>query len=271
MSNIFQVVSYNVLANCYVYPKRYSHIDPDHLRWEKRKIALLKRLESFKAEIICLQEVEKEAFALFERSLSETGYEGLYAQKGQQKPDGCAVFFKQEKLRFKSHRTIYYHDGGVTADSGHLAMLLHFESASGTIGLANTHLKWDRGGKPKQQHLGYRQIKELLNRYMLTDQVADHWILCGDFNAQPDSAIIEELRSHGFEDAYKGQEQCTANPNRRAKRIDYIFHSPGLRARPAKLMEIDDFTPLPSATEPSDHLAIMATIEAAFGASAIAN
>jgi len=37
-----------------------------------------------------------------------------------------------------------------------------------------------------------------------------------------------------------------------------------LRAEPARLMEIDDLTPLPSAEEPSDHLAILATFRKAW-------
>jgi hypothetical protein len=40
-----------------------------------------------------------------------------------------------------------------------------------------------------------------------------------------------------------------------------VFHTAGLRAEPAKLMEIDDLTPLPSAGEPSDHLALVAAFE----------
>src|SRR6266508_2848668 len=87
------------------------------------------------------------------------------------------------------------------------------------------------------------------------------WIVCGDLNAQSDSPVVKELVSSGFVDAYAGREQATCNPNRRAKRIDYIFHTSALRSEPAKLMEIDDLTPLPSADEPSDHLARVAAFE----------
>jgi hypothetical protein len=73
--------------------------------------------------------------------------------------------------------------------------------------------------------------------------------------------VVRELVDSGLVDAYAGREQATCNQNRKAKRMDYIFHTPGLKAEPAKLMEIDDLTPLPSADEPSDHLALVAAIE----------
>src|SRR5438128_9555467 len=107
MSYALQIVSYNVLANAYAYPKRYAHIDPKILDWSNRKPALAKRLDRFSADFICLQEVEKDAFSLFEQTLREKGYKGLYAQKRQDKPDGCAVFYKEENLKFENHRILY--------------------------------------------------------------------------------------------------------------------------------------------------------------------
>jgi hypothetical protein len=62
-------------------------------------------------------------------------------------------------------------------------------------------------------------------------------------------------------DAYRGREdQRTCVANRRARRIDHLFHTPDLRARPGDLTAIGP-SPLPSAAAPSDHL----TIRARFG------
>nr|MDJ0705182.1 hypothetical protein [Leptolyngbyaceae cyanobacterium MO_188.B28] len=72
--------------------------------------------------------------------------------------------------------------------------------------------------------------------------------------------LIKELLKNNLMDVYANKEQPTCNPNWRAKRIDYIFHSTNIASKPAKLMEIDDITPLPSEVEPSDHLAIMALL-----------
>jgi endonuclease/exonuclease/phosphatase family metal-dependent hydrolase len=73
---------------------------------------------------------------------------------------------------------------------------------------------------------------------------------------------VAALREAGLTDAYAGREQqktCVAN--RRARRIDYLFHTPDLRARPVEPPVIEDTSPLPSAEEPSDHLAIRAAFE----------
>jgi endonuclease/exonuclease/phosphatase family metal-dependent hydrolase len=142
-------------------------------------------------------------------------------------------------------------------------LIISFECAWGVIRVANTHLRWGQEAKSPEEHIGYRQISELIDERFKPDQAAYAWIVCGDLNAQSGDPVVRELVSNGFADAYKGREQATCNPNRRAKRIDYIFHTPALRAEPARLMEIDDLTPLPSADEPSDHLAIMATFRKA--------
>lgn len=264
MAQSFNLASYNILADAYIRPEWYPLVEPEVLRWDKRKFALAEKVARLAADIVCLQEVEPDAYALLELSLSAAGYAGVYAQKGQGRPDGCATFFRQPGPRFISSETVYYHDGlGGDPDSGHLALLCSFESEWGVIKVANTHLRWDKEGKPPEAHIGYRQIRELLNDHFKTHQAAYAWIICGDLNAQPDSPVVQELTSSGFLDAYKGREQNTCNPNRRAKRIDYIFHTAGLRAEPTRLIEIDGLTPLPSAAEPSDHLAVVA----AFGKS----
>jgi hypothetical protein len=58
-------------------------------------------------------------------------------------------------------------------------------------------------------------------------------------------------------DAYAKLPQAfTANANGRKKRIDFILYSDDFGATPAPIAPIGDDTPLPSDTEPSDHLPI---------------
>ena len=262
MGRSFSITSYNVLADSYVKPQWYPNVDPEVLRWDRRKFALAERVARLDADIVCLQEVEADAYALLERSLVANGYSGVYAKKRRDKPDGCAMFFREEWLRFASADMLYYRDGrrGVP-DSGHLALIISFECEWGVIRVAATHLRWGQENKSPEDHIGYRQIRELIDERFKPDQTAYAWIVCGDLNAQSGDPVVRELVSNGFLDAYAGREQATCNPNRKAKRIDYIFHTSGLIAEPARLMEIDDHTPLPSADEPSDHLAIMAAFE----------
>jgi mRNA deadenylase 3'-5' endonuclease subunit Ccr4 len=250
------------LADSYVRAEWYPNVDPEILRWDRRSLALAERVARLGADIVCLQEVEADAYALLELSLGVEGYEGVYAKKGCGKPDGCAMFFRQGWLRCAGWETIYYRDGlRGGPDSGHLALVNSFVFEWGVVRVATTHLRWEREDKSPEEHPGYRQIRELINEHFKPDQSAYAWVICGDLNAQSDSAVFNELVSNGFIDAYAGHEQDTCNPNRRSKRIDYIFHTAGLLAEPARLMEIDDLTPLPSSDEPSDHLAIVARLE----------
>lgn len=272
MAQSLSIASYNVLADSYVNPKWYPNVDPEILRWDRRKFALAERVARLDANVICLQEVEADAYALLERSLGAEGYNGVYAKKGSDKPDGCAMFFRQEGLCFVGADTLYYHDGGPgVPDSGHLALVISFECEWGIIRVATTHLRWGQDNKPPEEHIGYRQIRELIDERFKPDQTAYAWIICGDLNARSGDPVVNELADNGFVDAYAGREQDTCNPNGRAKRIDYIFHASGhtsshtsrLIAEPARLAEIDDLTPLPSVDEPSDHLALMATFRKA--------
>jgi mRNA deadenylase 3'-5' endonuclease subunit Ccr4 len=257
----FKVASCNILADSYVRPEWFAHIDPEILKWEKRSVALLRKIAGFDADVICLQEVTKDAYVFFDAHLSKSGYQGCFAKKEQKKPDGCATFFRQRSLQYKDSRTIYYSDGEGEANTGHLALISSFVSEAGVISIANTHVKWDVAGKPEADHLGYRQIRELIHRHIKADQTTDAWIICGDFNAPPDSPLITELLNNGFVDAYQGAAQNTCNSNRAAKRIDFLFHTSNLKAKPTKIKDIDGLTPLPSEDEPSDHLAVSAVFE----------
>jgi mRNA deadenylase 3'-5' endonuclease subunit Ccr4 len=94
MVRSFSIASYNVLADSYVKPQWYPNVDPEVLRWDRRKFALADRVARLDSDIICLQEVEPDAYALIAQRLGAKGYEGIYSKKGSDKPDGCAMFFR---------------------------------------------------------------------------------------------------------------------------------------------------------------------------------
>jgi endonuclease/exonuclease/phosphatase (EEP) superfamily protein YafD len=127
------------------------------------------------------------------------------------------------------------------------------------LAVVDTHLKWDAPGTPLGAQRGYRQIRELLDARATFVPRCPSWIIVGDFNDTADSPVVRSVRSAGFVDAYQDQAMAfTCNPNGRAKRIDYLFHTPDLCSQVIRLPRIDDHTPLPFREEPSDHLAVMA-------------
>jgi mRNA deadenylase 3'-5' endonuclease subunit Ccr4 len=94
----FSVASYNVLADAYIYPEWYPATPPSVLDPSWRQSALVRHLAELSADVLCLQEVEAERFAVFDAHLRPLGYSGHYARKGGSKPDGCATFVRERSL-----------------------------------------------------------------------------------------------------------------------------------------------------------------------------
>jgi endonuclease/exonuclease/phosphatase family metal-dependent hydrolase len=256
----FSVASYNVLADSYVKPDRYPGVSPALLDPGQRTAALVRHVAALDADVVCLQEVEARAFAALADVLAPAGYAGYRLQKGSGKPDGCATFVRGAAFNVLGLREVRYADGkGTGPDSGHVALLHLLESAGRPVGIANTHLKWDRRDTPTAQRFGLRQIRQLLDEIQALKPRCPTWVTCGDFNVTADSEEVRAMTEAGFVDAYRGKEgQRTSVTNDRAKRIDFLFHTADLRASPRDLPPLHDRTPLPSADQPSDHLAVLA-------------
>lgn len=256
----FTVASYNILADSYMNPAWYPGIDAVLLDPAHRHPALVERIVRLAADIICLQEVESDVFWLIDERLTAAGYEGKYVSKGGRKPDGCASFLKVDTVALCAVHTIYYADGsGTQPASGTIALITVVEHEGRQVGIATTHLKWDPPGTPPAKQVGLRQVRELLDARAGLAPGCSSWIICGDLNVTPDSAVVQLLQTAGFCDAYAAHPRAfTCNANRNARRIDFLFHSGDLVAEPAVLPTIDNDTPLPSAEQPSDHLAISA-------------
>src|SRR5689334_15445529 len=119
----FKAVTYNVLATAYIRPAWYAGVAPALLRPERRVPAVVRHIDSLGADLLCLQEVEKETLAALEGRLGPLGYTGHYEKKGGGKPDGCAVLFREGVFALRERQRLDYRDGerGAAGDSGHLA------------------------------------------------------------------------------------------------------------------------------------------------------
>lgn len=252
---MFRVATYNVLATGYIRPRLYPHCDPAHLDGRWRLSALVRHCMALDADLLGLQEVDRETCAALDEALAPLGYVGSYAAKGGNRPDGCASFHRRAVLSLGQAERLEYADG-----SDHVALLTLFEHEGRSLGLANTHLKW---APPGTTH-DLDQIRELLDALSSPARAGAEWIICGDLNAKPDSPVLAALAAVGYGTSHSGAVQRpTCNPNGAAKTVDYLCHRPGLRSVPLPLPAIDDRTPLPSATQPSDHLAVIAEFERA--------
>ncbi len=222
--------------------------------------ALVQHISKLGAEILCLQEVESETFVALRTFLGERGYGAQYARKFAGRPEGCAILYRREAFELISVRCVRYTDaGGRAPDTGHIALVALFQSGDGVLGVINTHLAWDPPGTaPSAQH-GLCQAHQLVAEYQNSAAQARGWILSGDFNATPGSEIVSVMEQAGFQYAHRDLDEAfTCNVGASARLIDYLFYSPEFHVDPVAPAAIDDFTILPSAEQPSDHVAIVA-------------
>jgi mRNA deadenylase 3'-5' endonuclease subunit Ccr4 len=260
----FEIVTYNVLATAYLDRGDYSAVPPELLYPDWRIPVLVKHISDLDADLLCLQEVEADVFGALDSGLSPHGYEGRYEPKGHGKPDGCAVFWRTSAFALRAARRLEYHDceNGPIEHSGHVALLLALEHEGRLLGVADTHLRWDKPGTPRAKQVGYRQATELLDACKRFEPACVGWLICGDFNRRPNSEVVSAFREAGYEYAHAGRPHVrSVVANHRAGLIDYIFHTDTLQSRPFDPPEVSDSTVLPAVGQPSDHLALTAEIE----------
>jgi mRNA deadenylase 3'-5' endonuclease subunit Ccr4 len=253
MPEPFRLVTWNVLATAYIRRSYYPATPAQVLDPLKRIQALVRRAVELNADILCLQEVEQPTFEAMQSALSAKGYAGLLAMKGKRRPDGCATFYREDGFELARQQRLEYGDG-----TGHIAQVLAFRRGHLTIDIVNTHLKWDAPAAERDQQFGYRQAAEAL--VGLNERRNDGvQVICGDFNVTPDSALVDLLTSAGFRSVHQSGFSCNSNGS--AKLIDYILFRGPVQASGEPLARIDGRTPLPSASEPSDHLPLVARFD----------
>ena len=110
---VFSVMSYNVLADELM--QRHSNlynisIEDDVMRWDTRFERLKQEIIHYDCDILCCQEVQEIHFhSHFRPSLNQMGFEAVYKKRTGDKSDGCAIFYKIDKviqhLTFLAHIT----------------------------------------------------------------------------------------------------------------------------------------------------------------------
>lgn len=96
----FSVLSYNVLAQCFVSLDGGGSTCPAWARsWHYREKRLLEEIIGYHADIVCLQEVELQYYSsCFKPELEEVGYAGTFKTKFNS-DEGCAIFFLSHRFK----------------------------------------------------------------------------------------------------------------------------------------------------------------------------
>jgi CCR4-NOT transcription complex subunit 6 len=106
-SEVLSVVSYNILCDRYATASQYGYTPSADLAWSHRKMVILDELREYDADIVCLQEVDRENYDDFSQNdLKANDYRGIFWPKSRAKTmadkeaklvDGCATFYKASK------------------------------------------------------------------------------------------------------------------------------------------------------------------------------
>ena len=170
------IFSWNILAQ-YLFdssPQWYEHVSPDApVSWSERFSSIMDEIVSSHADVVCLQEVEFEAFEKFLPEMKYNGYDGVMQSKKRRNFDhgyGIATFYKSEKFRLKKtfdrSRTL-------------VTLLDDMNKIHRTLAVVNCHLE----GSPQKSVKRVKQLQNTL-KVLSTSYTHHDVIVCGDMNCQ---------------------------------------------------------------------------------------
>eukprot|EP00933_Yihiella_yeosuensis_P069437 TRINITY_DN7597_c1_g2_i3.p1 TRINITY_DN7597_c1_g2~~TRINITY_DN7597_c1_g2_i3.p1 ORF type:complete len:622 (-),score=103.38 TRINITY_DN7597_c1_g2_i3:190-1974(-) len=233
LSKQFKVMNWNVLADLYATETVYPYCEKWALSWSWRKHMILKELKSMAADIITLQEVQKDAFDdWFRPQLAEAGYEGVFQAKkrdpifhrGKYTAEGCATFYKTTRFKRVDKQVVEY--DRMSADEVRNSLMNMQDAqksvqrlAKGNIALCvileDLHIKTTHNSQATGPNGG--NVLVVINTHILCDPSAADvklWqshlliqhlkqmnlshmplLICGDFNSIPESAVYEYLHN----------------------------------------------------------------------------
>ncbi|TMW67454.1 hypothetical protein Poli38472_011074 [Pythium oligandrum] len=204
VAKTFRVLSFNVLADYIALRDTIPDAEePWKYDWAHRCRGLLREIRTWRADIICLQEVDHyEDF--FEPELKKAGYKGVFKKRtGEDTHDGCAIFIHSKNFDIVASVPLEYHVPGHPLLDRHNIALQAVVDWRGDgaepqrFVVANTHLLFN----PGRGDVKLAQLQRLLTslhelregEHVLTPSSPLPVLVCGDFNLAPHSPLYEFL------------------------------------------------------------------------------
>ncbi|XP_067854866.1 2',5'-phosphodiesterase 12 [Heptranchias perlo] len=216
---LLRVVSYNILADVYAQTEfskssLYPYCAPYALEADYRQNLIKKELSGYNADIICLQEVDKNVFAnSLSPALDAFGYGGVFRIKEKQH-EGLATFFRTSKYRLLSQHDVTFSEA-LASDPSYFDLLERISANPNVkekvlqrsttfqvcvlqsikdplrkLCIGNTHLYWH----PKGGHIRLVQIATAFRhlQQVTTEIYPDTPVIfCGDFNSTPTTGLYD--------------------------------------------------------------------------------
>ncbi|CAF1595984.1 unnamed protein product [Adineta ricciae] len=201
----FHLVNYNILAQKLIEdnPSLYADCLDQDLHWHRRKERLLRELLKQDADIICLQEMQREHYKHdFRPKMMDHGYNSIYIKRSGDKSDGCCLFYRTDRLKVVESKTVPFYQRNIPLlDRDNCGLIALFQPVSSKATsddlfcVATTHLLFS----PKRGDIKLAQLQYFLAEIdqfaMKTASLNSYYpiIICGDFNAQPHSPLSKFL------------------------------------------------------------------------------
>ncbi|KAJ7570133.1 hypothetical protein O6H91_01G107700 [Diphasiastrum complanatum] len=224
VSGTFTLLSYNILADLYATSDMYSYCPPWALSWTYRRQNLLREILAYKADILCLQEVQSDHFEeFFAPELDKHGYAAVYKKKTVElftgtayAIDGCATFFRRDRFSLVKKYEVEFNKAAQSLSEAlvpssqrkaalsrllkdNVALIVVLEALDSIHGpdasispgkcqllcVANTHIH----ANPELKDVKLWQVHTLLKGLEKIAASADiPMLVAGDFNSVPGSA-----------------------------------------------------------------------------------
>ncbi|XP_076017637.1 protein angel homolog 1 [Genypterus blacodes] len=201
----FTVMSYNILAQDLLeaHQELYTHCPLEVLEWSYRCSLLLKEIQKWVPDILCLQEVQEDHYHdQLHPALSQMGYTCVYKRRTGDKTDGCASCYRGDRFSEISITALEFFRPETELLDRHnvgIVLLLRPVVPQGSkvkgppLCVANTHLLFNpRRGDVKLAQLGV-MLAEMDSVFRSCKAGGEHCnvVLCGDFNSVPNAPLYQ--------------------------------------------------------------------------------
>jgi len=228
-SEVLSVMSYNILCDKYATIAQYGYTASRDLSWDYRKGRILEEIRCHNADIVCLQEIDRESFDdYFRPELSINDYRGIFWPKSRAKTmadkdaklvDGCATFYKGSKYVILDKALVDFANIAINRQDmkgehdtfnrvmprDHIAVITFLENrmTGSRIIIGNAHLLWD----PE-----FADVK-LVQVAILLEQVTKYSEKWANHPPCPDKAAFRHSQADGEGDAESGEEPLEPCPS----------------------------------------------------------
>jgi len=269
----FSILQWNTLATCYTGQSHYPYLSKEVLAFNERSKLISQEIKSYNADVICLEEVDKNDLEFFKSLYSREEYSFSYIKKPHSKDGICIMIRKpfevfdeemiihtKEETKEKQNLVSQVVVAKQKKDDLEVCLIVtacHLKAAN--FPLVRLHqarqlIEVIENKKQKCMDLGYAKENIFI-------------VVCGDFNTNPESEPVQEFLQHKdfnlksvFDDfEYTLFQTYGDNVWTSKEVVDFVMHSDSLnvtkRSGPQDSSKVGE-KGLLSSEFPSDHLSL---------------